>query len=141
MYPRPGCVLLGGVNVYQRSAIVAAVLFLGLAAWAAFVPAHSGGDSCGTWPSPELTDQAINAQVAQARDVVARSAAIGVNTDQLQAVTVALVAEKRACDSSLSTRQALTWVGLAGALLVPGGILFVAQGRRRESDTASVVQT
>lgn len=127
------------MTVWQRLAAVAAVLFLGLAVWAAFVPAHSHGDSCGTWVSPNLTDDAVAAQVAQARDLVARSGALGLDTSDLQASTVALVDAKQECDSSLSTRETLTWVGMAGALLVPGAVLFVAQGRRREPEVVTPV--
>lgn len=118
------------MNVYQRSAAVAAVLFLGLAVWSAFVPSHYQGNSCGTWVSPDLTDKAVADQVAQTRDVVQQSGAL-VDTTRLQALTAGLVVTKQECDSTLSTRETLTWVGLAGALLVPGGILFIGAGRPR----------
>lgn len=119
------------MNVQQRIAAVAAVLFLGLAVWAAFVPTHSHDDSCGTWVSPKLTDDVVAATVARTQQVVTEANAlgsIGPNTDQLQGITAALLVEKRECDSSLSTRKTLTWVGIVGALVVPIGILFIAGG-------------
>lgn len=118
------------MNVYQRSAIVAAVLFLGLAVWAAFVPTHSHATSCGTWVSPGLTDGEVADAIDRGQAAIEDSGGLGDPTN-LQAAMINLVETKKVCDSKLSTRQTLTWVGVAGALVVPAGILFIASGRRR----------
>ncbi|MDN4174752.1 hypothetical protein QWY28_17455 [Nocardioides sp. SOB77] len=104
----------------QRLAAALAVLLLAGAIAATFLPTFPQGATCGTWLSPEWKSD-------QSDELVDDFLELGAVGD---AASVRL--RQRLCDDALGTRRTVSLVLLGAAVLVPGAVLLVAGGRRRD---------
>jgi hypothetical protein len=126
------------MSVTKRLAIVAGALLLLGAVAATFLPTSPQGQTCGTWVAPEWEEEATDQLVERWQDLGERDF-LGGGAEAAGRVA-SIRGAQRACDSALGTRRTVALVLLAGAVLVPAGVMFVAGGRREELRGERVVE-
>lgn len=122
---------------WTRLAVAVAVLAILGAVSATLLPTSPQGASCGTWVSPEWTDQKTNALVDQALELTDQSISGDIAGEGYAIASNARTAQ-RLCSDALGTRRTVSIVLLGLALVLPAGLLFVggaAVRRRQDLDT------
>lgn len=125
------------MSVWTRSAIAVGAVLLAAAVAVTFVPASPSGATCGNWLAPEWDQDKVGELLDQYESIYDQAQASGQDDIANEAAgSAAGVAEAhRVCSNALSTRRVVSLVLVGLAVVVPIGVLFVAGGRRKRSES------
>lgn len=123
------------MSLMARVALVIAALCVLGASLATFLPTSPEGATCGTWVSPEWTDEGVADLTEGIPDMTTQdltNEVTGEINQRIVGIGAAAVMAKRLCDDALSTRRTTTIVLLVLGAAVPAGVVFIGASRRRE---------